>query len=373
MLKMLLRKDDSFSAILSIALLVALIASTSSIANNLNLQVQALSRLVNVGGTIIITSRNASSLIDSKIGVEHAQELIIKLENLTCVKRLSMQKILSVQVFSSTKNATAYMRLVDDLPSFLKGRNARLNGTLASNRMEINMGEILAKILSVNVGDKVIIQHYESQVDLRVSGIFRSQTEIDSEVVASMKLLEELTLPREVSLIEVVLGERSRVQEALTQIGRILPENLIATQAQQLLEFTKQTIQQTLNFLDVWFTVVYIAIAITSYVIVNRLIAESSYELTMLKTLGAGKGLLSTSIVLYTMIVALAGSILGVAVGTVGAQVAATIFRWIKPSVIIEPTLELQQTVLIALLTLISSIAGCIFPALKNIQEKSLL
>lgn len=371
-LKILLRKSGSPSAILSIALLVALIASTSAIANNLNLQIQALSKLVNPGGTIIIMSRSASSLTDSKISLEQARELAANLENLTWVKHASIQKILQAKILSPTKNATAYIRLVDNLEDFLKSRNPRLNGTIASSRMEANIGEILAKILSINIGDHITIQHYESQISLKVSGIFRSQTEIDSEIIATIKLLEELTKRNEVNLIEVALNEKSKIQEALAQMGRILPENLMAIQTQQLLEFTKQTIQQTLKFLDTWFIIVYIAIAIASYVITSRLIAESSYEIAMLKTLGASRSLLSTTVILYAMVVALAGSLLGIALGNVGAQVAASALRWIKPSVIIEPILELQQIIPIILLTFTSSLTGCIYPAIKNIQEKSL-
>ncbi|MEM1674818.1 MAG: ABC transporter permease [Candidatus Bathyarchaeia archaeon] len=362
-LKMLLRKEGTFSAILSITLLVAVIASTCSVANNLSLQVQALSRLVNPGGTVIIIGANASSLTDSSISLDYVYEVNAKIRNLTLVRSTFTQGILRVSVDG---NATAYMRFIDDVAGFLRWRNARLNGTIASSDFEVNVGEVLAKLLSINVGENVTVQCHGKQLSLKVSGVFRSQTEVDAEIVAQIKLLEEITGSSNVTLIEVALSDKSKLQEALSQIKAILPQNLRAIQTQQLLEFAEQTTQQTIKFLDVWFTAVYIAIAVASYVAAGRLIAESSYELAMLKTLGASSHLLSITVILYTAIVASAGSLLGAAVGVTGAQVAATIFRWIKPSIVIEPFLEPQQLIPITLLTLAFSLAGCIYPAFKK-------
>jgi len=50
---------------------------------------------------------------------------------------------------------------------------------------------------------------------------------------------------------------------------------------------------QTLNFLGIWSLAVYAVVVVASYVIAARLMAESSYELAMLKALGAKRGLSS--------------------------------------------------------------------------------
>lgn len=367
---MLLRRGGTASAVLSIALLVAVIASTSSIANHLSLQAQALSSLVNPGRTLIILSKNAASLTDSRISADKAWEMVGKLGNMSWVKQATVQKILTAKITSQARNATAQMRLVDSVADFLKTRNARLNGTIARNFTEANMGEILAKLLSVNAGDEIAVHAYEKQMRLRVSGVFRSQTEIDSEIVAHMQLLENLTGNSEITLIELTLTDKSEAQEALSHITRVLPENLEVTQTQRPLEFLQQVSQQTLNFLAIWSIAVYAAIVATSYVIAGRLIAESDYEFAMLKVLGAGGNQLFMIIMLYTAVVAVSGAALGTALGTVGAQTASTILRWAKPAIDVTPFLEPCQIIQITLLTLAASLLGCMYPAFKIAKAK---
>lgn len=358
---MLLRRGSTASAVLSIALLVAVIASTASIANHLSLQAQALSSLVNPGGTIIILDKNAASLSDSMISAEQAWIIVGKLENMSCVKHAAIQKILTAKIASQTRNVTAQVRLVEDVAAFLKMRNARLNGTAAASVAEANMGEILAGLLSVKAGDEVTI----GEARLRISGVFRSQTEIDSAIIAHMQLLKNLTGSWEATLIELILTGNSKIDEALNQITKILPENLKAVQIQQPLEFAGQTIRQTLNFLNAWFAAIYLAVAAASYVIAGRLIAESNYEFSMLKTLGAGRSQLSTLIILYILVVAASGAALGTALGTVGAQSFSSILRWMNPAVDVMPFLEPIQVIQTSLLTLAASLLGCIYPAIK--------
>ncbi|MEM2768215.1 MAG: FtsX-like permease family protein [Candidatus Bathyarchaeia archaeon] len=362
---MLLRKSGTASATLSIALLVAMIASTNSIANYLSLQSQALGSQVNPGRTIIILSKNAVSLTDSKISTKQAWEIAGKLEDISWVKQVAVQKILTAKICARSGNATVQLRFLNNVADFMKMRNARLNGTIAENSTEANMGEILARALSVNAGEEITLNVYETQVKLRISGIFRSQTEIDSEIIAQMQLLENLTGNSDITLIELTLTDKSNAQEAISQITRILPENLQAVQAQQPLQFIQQISWQTLNFITIWSITIYLAIAATSYVIANRLIAESNYEFIMLKSLGASKNQLFMIITLYTVVVAVSGAVLGTALGTIGAQVASTIFRWTKPTINVTPFLEPNQIIPITLLTLAASLLGCLYPAFK--------
>jgi len=60
----------------------------------------------------------------------------------------------------------------------------------------------------------------------------------------------------------------------------------------------------------------------------------------------------------------------GIALGTAGAQTASTILRWILPNVDVTPFLEAEQALKTILLTLASSILGCINPALKSVRTK---
>jgi len=117
-------------------------------------------------------------------------------------------------------------------------------------------------------------------------------------------------------------------------------------------------------------------VATASYVTATRLTAESGYEFTMLKALGIKKTNLFTLVLTYAATTALLGSMLGIALGTAGAQTASTILNWIWPSLQITPLIEAEQTLQTLLLALASSILGCLYPSLKfagiNFMEQPL-
>jgi ABC-type antimicrobial peptide transport system permease subunit len=90
----------------------------------------------------------------------------------------------------------------------------------------------------------------------------------------------------------------------------------------------------------------------------------------MLIAIGAKKRLVFTLILAYTVTIALLGSILGIALGIAGTQAASTMLRWILPSVDVTPFLEAEQALQTLLLTLASSVIGCIHLALKSARTR---
>jgi ABC-type lipoprotein release transport system permease subunit len=364
---MLLRRGVAAQSILAIALLVAVVASTNSIANYLNLQSETLAGFVNPRGTYLILSSNSTAVTDSKLPID----LTARLRNLSYVRNVLPQRMLTADLTIKFSSRTILVRGVEDIGSFLKTRGAYLNGTAAENWMEADIGEILAKTLRVSLGDEVSLAVGERSVEVRVVGVFRSQTQSDSELLVPIETAGMLSGDyATVSLIEFSLKDSVDSREALGRIAELLPGNVRIVEAQQLKGFVQQINMQTVGFLNIWSTAVYAAMAAASYIAAARLITESSYELAMLKALGARKSLIFTLILAYTATVALLGSILGVALGTAGTQVASTILRWITPSVDIAPFLLAEQAIRILLSTIASSILGCIYPALKSARTK---
>jgi len=366
-LKMLFRKGGTASSILAIALLIAIIASTNSIINYLNFQAETLANLVNPAGTYIILDGNANALTDSRIDISLAD----KLSNFSYVKQVLPQKMLAANLTTNSGNQTIQVKGVGDVSSFLKTRRAYINGTAAKNWTEADVGEILARASSISLGDEVGLSVGARKVKVKVVGIFRSQTQCDAELVIPIETANTLTGNNEtVSFIEFTLKEDANPKEALSQITQLLPENVKLIQTQQLKEFAQQMNMQTLAFLNVLSIAVYAVVAAASYVIATRLITESSYELAMLRALGSKKRLIFTLVLTQTTAVAFLGSILGVALGTAGAQTASTMLRWIQPSVDITPFLKLEQALQALILTLASSFLGCVYPALKSARTK---
>jgi len=362
-LRLLFRKSGTASSILTIALLVSILSSTQSIINYINLQSEALGKLVYTGETYLILSRNSTSIIDSRV----EEWLTAKLSNLSYVKRVVPQKILTATIITNAGSHTVRVRCVYDASVFLGGLGAYLNGATPKSRTEGCVGELLARMTHINIGDEVRLDVGGEQLKLRVVGVFRSQTQSDAELLTPMEMVEMLRDGSGASsFIELSLKEGVNSREALDQIALLLPEDVKIVQVQQLKKFVQQINAQTLTFLRVWSLAVYAAVATASYTIAVRLVTESSYEIAMLKSLGAKRRLVFTLVLTYTTTSAFLGSILGVAIGTVGAQVASTVLGWVLPNVDLAPFIEPNHAVEAVLLTLASSVLGCAYPAFRS-------
>jgi len=366
-LRMLFRRGETAPSILTIALLVAILASMNAIVNHLCLQAETLGMLVNPSVTYIVLSRDSKSVTDSQVEAELARII----GNLNYTGYVLPQKVLAANLTTSQSNYTIHVRGVEDVDCFLKTRRAYLDGKAAKNWTEANMGELLARAFSINVGDKVGLTVGDRHVEVKVVGTFRSRTQSDVELLVPMETANRLTGNSDtVSIIEFSLKGDVDCREAVSQIVQLLPENVKLVQTRQLKEFLWQMNAQTLTFLNVLSMAVYAVVAAASYIIATRLITESSYELSMLRAIGAKKHATFVIILAYTATAAFLGSIFGIALGTAGAQTASTALRWILPSVEITPFLKLEQALQTLLLTLASSIIGCIPPALKSTGAK---
>jgi len=337
--KMLLRKRGTGLSILAISLLVAIPASMGSVVNYINSQVEILGGLVISSKTYIIMSKN-STPSESRVN--------ISIEKLRAVSnKIFPQKIIQA-------NLTGFKVRVRGISnmSFLTG----IKGRAAENIDEADVGKILAKTLNISIGENISLSAKKA-LTVRVVGIIESRTQLDAEIVVPLETAWELSGDRSMSLILIEDPKDDKIRS-------ILPDNLELVQAQCIRDFVRQTNLQTLSFLNAWSIAVYAAVSAASYTIATRLITESSYELTMLSALGAKKRLIFALILCYTMTVALIGSILGISLGTAGAQIASTLLRWAKNTGI-SPFLDPLQAFQILLLTLLSSALGCIYPALK--------
>ncbi|MBC7113635.1 MAG: hypothetical protein H5T34_06465 [Candidatus Methanomethyliales bacterium] len=166
-----------------IALLVAIVASTNAVTNYLNFHAEALAGLVNPTETYIILSGNFTALTDSQIGMSITDKLV----NISYVKHVLPQKIVTANLTTSSGSLKAQVRGVNDVNAFLLSRRAYINGTTAKNRTEANVGEILARTYSISLGDVVDLAVGNRRLKVKMVGVFRSQTQSDIELIVPME------------------------------------------------------------------------------------------------------------------------------------------------------------------------------------------
>ena len=365
---MLFRRKGTASTILAIALLIALITSVTSLVNNINFQTTALSKLAGVGTTYLVINENSSSLMNSEVNAN----LATLLQNDSDLKNVIPQTMLHATLTASSGGYTVVVRGVDNPKTFLKAMNARINGTFAVNETQANVGEILAKLCSISVGDEVTLTDGNRVLKVKVVGIVRTTTQSDSEIIVPMITANALSDRNgTVSVIEFTSKNATAGNTLTDSLSDLLPSNVKIVKVQQLDTFAVDVNNQILSFLNLWSIVIYAVVVAASYVVASRLIAEANYELAMIKTLGAKRRVTFQLVLTHTVAVALFGSILGLAIGIAGAQVVSTGIRWVWSNMQVTPFLEVTQMLQILALSLASSVLGCIYPALKSMRKDS--
>jgi len=361
-LKALFRKGGTVPAILAIALLVAILASIASVVNHVNSQTENLSKLRGTGETFLLMSNNSTSMTNSKVSTQ----LIQILNENDDVKYILPQKIFTATMITASNNLTVLVTGVNTI-TFFQVRHTYVNGSFA-NGMQANVGEILARIASIHKGDRITITSEDKEVTLEIAGIIQTRAQSDTELIVPMNVINLLNQDNDkVSIIEFAV--KSNRNEEISHLSELLPADVKIVATQQTQTLVQDLNNQTLYFLSLWSIPVYIVVVATAYIIATRLTIESSYELTMLKALGAKRTQTFELILIVTIIITSAGTILGISIGLTGAQIISIIIQWAWKGIEVAPFLEIQQTTQIILFASASSLLGCIYPAVKATRK----
>ncbi|MEM2687153.1 MAG: FtsX-like permease family protein, partial [Thermoproteota archaeon] len=335
----------------------------NSTINHINSKTEALGRLIDVGETYLIISRNSTSITDSKIDAG----LTNLINDIAGVEYVLPQKIFKAILTTNSTNRAVLVRVVEDVSGFLRLRNAYVNGTIAKGREEVNTGEVLARTADIAPNTTIILSVNGKNVSFKVVGIYRTQSQLDGEILIPLTAIKNFTtVNSELSIIEFTLKPGIDRRSVLTSLAEKLPTSVQIIKIQQPGVFMQKVNMQTITFLNVWSIAVYAVIAVASYIITAHLTAESAYELAMLRALGAGKWRILILVVDYIVVVAILGSILGIALGVAGTQVASTLLRWLHPTMEVSPFLQAEQALNTIILTLASSVFGCAIPAYRS-------
>jgi len=358
---MLLLKRGTTSSVIALALLVAILSSTTSIINDLNSKTETLAKTRDIGQTYLLMSQNATSITDSKINLK-LTNLLNKRNN---IKLVLPQKIFQATLIANSKNYTAIVRGVD-VQAFLESRNAYINGSYANDK-QANIGEILARLTSIRKGNNISLIANGNQIKVTIAGTIKTFTQADTEIIIPLDIANLLTKDNnKISIIEITIKNS---QDEINQLTQLLPADVKILKVQQTKVFIQDLNTQTLKFLNLWSLAVYATVIAASYIIATRLTIESTYELAMLNALGAKRTLIFKSIIIIVLTITILGFILGFAIGISGAQILATFMRWAPKGIEITPFLNIGQATHIALLTLASSFLGCIHPAIKAMRK----
>lgn len=340
-------------------------ASMTAIVNFVNSQASAVGQLASVGGKYLILSKNSASLSDSVLSPETADLL-----NGSDVKSCYPQKILTGKLQAASSDFEISIHGVKGIDAYLKAQGASLNGSVAKSPLEANMGVLLAQTCNITVQDKLEVTVGDLKQPLKIMGIVSTHTQLDSELVVPIETANALSQNNNVSFIEFILKDGVNRQDAINRLTQSLPPDAKVVKVQQTGQFMQQTVGETLNFLSAWSLTVYFVVAAASYVVSTRLIVDSEYELGMLGAIGAKRGWVFFWVFSFSVLVTLAGAVLGLAAGLAGTQIAAAGLRWLWQSASVITFLEPLQFGQILLFSAVFSAVGCLYPAYMGMRRR---
>jgi len=138
-----------------------------------------------------------------------------------------------------------------------------VNGTSAKSEAEANVGEILARLATIDLGDEVNLTVDNTTLKVKVVGVVKTTTQNDAELIVPMEAIHQLTgNDDKISVIEFTLKEDVK-EEAILNLIKLLPTDVKVVKAQQLKEFMQDMNSQTLTFLNLWSIAVYAIVAAT--------------------------------------------------------------------------------------------------------------
>jgi len=361
-LKILFRKKSTASAIIAVALLIALLASVNALVNNINSQTALITKLANQGDSFLITSKDSTSISDSRIPAN----LIESIKTNPQVSYATAQQTTEATIKTNTTIYQATVRGVDDVRAFLTNQKASINGSV-SGENQAAIGIIFAKMASVNKNDLLNLTINGKSVQLKVTAITQANQQSDTQITISLSTLQAITQNSdEISLIQFKIKDAAKANALLENLTRTLPADIKITSLQQVPTFAKDVNNQTATFINVWSIAIYLVVIAASYIIASRAVSDARYELYTLRTIGAKHKTTLILITVYALTIGLIGAVIGISLGIVGTQTASTLIRWNWGNTLLNPILNLNQALEILLLALAASLVGCIYPAIKG-------
>jgi len=261
------------------------------------------------------------------------------------------RSVVSIEAFSGSKCVEVWFVDFDYFRSFF---SYKVIGRFPKRAYECVVGILLARSLSVDVGDNIFLKVGERELSFKVVGIVTSWSQADFCVLVPLNIIDEyklkgvsFTLFREKPEIETALGYGS-LTPVLSEVSCEL-----------------------VNVLNVISSVLLCCSFIYSLFASFSIISSFEYEFWLVRALGTKKSSLFIAVILYYFVAAITGSLLGVSLGICFSQAFSTALSWFFCSKVkLAPFLKLHQYIFLICINVLSSMFGFFLPLVKLIRAE---
>ena len=367
-----------FLLALGVAMIVVLLLFSAQVEDRLTKDSQGIDMVVGAKGSPLQLILSSIYQIDMPTGNI----------SLTDAKKLSKHPMIKTIVPLALGDAFRGFRIVGTEHSYLKLYDAKLaQGELWSNPLDATLGAKVAKVTGLKIGDTFTGSHglgagggEHEAAPFRVVGILAETGSVADRLVLTgidsvWKMHEHHSEKEDHATDHDDSDEGKEVTSLLIQYrtplaGASLPREINSQTAMQAASpaFETARLLSLVGFgVDTLraFALVLMASALLSMLIaLTNMLDERRYDLAIMRTLGAGNRWLFALVIVQGLILALAGALIGIALGHLAAQALGMWFNMTQQMAFTGLTWVKEEWWLIAIALLVGAIAA-ILPAIR--------
>ena len=350
----------TYSAILGIALCVALIVTSTSVGGGFSYSSSQLAGILTSSPYLIVLNKSAGSISESRLSASTVNAIDHPNIALSCPQ---IYLVADIEIGGSDFHYSAVVRGAN-LEDFTSMKNLPLNLSLPGLSTGLFVGNVLADQIGVEEGDNITLTWEEASQTWECLQIYESNQTHDFEVLVSESQARQLALSfgAAFSLTELLLHDPSQSEITSTSLEsaytgiQVLPERAMN-------EYVELTTAQLFTILWALGLVISLVMAIGVYFVMQNTVEQSVFEIAVLRALGTPRRRIMTLILAQALLIGAAAGVLGVAIGVVLSDSISIFVTYILAGTYIAPYYYPINLVAAAMAAIFSGICGGLYPA----------
>ena len=344
--------ERTFGAALTVAILIAVIASGLAVVNGYRAEVKKTVRPFQRAGSLLILPKGGD-LVE-----------LARLDPLRRVEGLSISPVLELPCVFEAGGLSIETRVRGLDPRAYPGLNPSLRREF--NRTDaVAVGYLLAQRANVTRGQAAVLRVGNRSLKAVVVGVVQLGGPEDCEVLAPIEATWELDPDSRGLASFVLLHTAKRESERYSEAAPYLAQFSVIAQA-NLTHAVDCLLEQVETAMVAWVTLAHIVMASAMYSLSVKLSIDKRMELGVLRAMGVNRRQMIASLLGWCSTVTAIGWAFGVSLGLVASQILSTLVSAVTGVGLDQaPSLSIQQIIMLMASSQAASLLGGLLPTLK--------
>ena len=349
----------TYSAVVGVALCVALIVTTMSVAGGFYISSSRLAGILTTSPYLLVLNGSSSSLADSRLTREAVEALEHPNVEVCCPQLYLL--------------ADASLGEGNSLPVTVRGAELGVLAGMKGFYLNLShpeagegafVGVVAADWLGLEEGENLTLIRGEESLTLTCVQVFASNTTHDLEILLDLGLARLLApeYGEDFSLAELKLREAAEAEETAAALEQAVPGIRVVPE-RAMMWYVELTAQQLLAVLWGLGAVIATVMAVGVYYAMQNTVEQSVYEIAVLRALGVSRRSITLLVLFQSLLIGVSAGVLGAAMGVVLADVITVLVTYMLAGTYIAPFHNPINLAAAVVAAAISGVVGGVLPA----------